>query len=77
MVAWAIEKKVMPYVIEHAAAIRQELKAHSKSTRQAGGKRKNKAVIKKRDTGNNAFVVPASWHSGRKFKVSFSLKKSR
>lgn len=53
------------------------LSVHSKSTRQAGGKRKNKAVIKKRDTGSDAFVVPASWHSGHKFKVSFSLKKSR
>lgn len=77
MVSWAIEKRVMAYVIEHSAEIRQDLKLHSKKTRQDGGRRKNKAVIQKRDPIDRSFCLPASWHSGRKFKMSFSLKKSR
>lgn len=77
MVAWAIQKGVMPYVVENAAAIRQALKAHSKRARQNGGRRKNKAVIEKRHVTDKAFTMPASWHGGvRKFKMSFSLKKS-
>jgi len=77
MVSWAIEKRVMAYVIEHSAEIRRDLKVHSKKTRQNGGRRKNKAVIQKRDPIDRSFCLPASWHSGRKFKMSFSLKKSR
>ncbi len=76
MVSWAIEKGVMAYVIKHSSAIRQDLKAHSKKTRQNGGRRKNKATIQKREPANRSFCLPASWHSGRKFKMSFSLKKS-
>lgn len=75
MVAWAIEKRVMPYVLDNAAAIRQDLKAHSKRARQSGGRRKNKAVIEKKQTIDKAFTVPASWHSGRKFRMTFSLKR--
>ena len=64
-----------PYVIENAAAIRQELKAHGKRARQNGGRRKNKAVFQKRNVTNKAFTLPASWHGGR-FKMTFSLKKT-
>ncbi len=76
MVSWAIDKRVMPYVINNAAAIRQDLKAHSKRVRQNGGRRKNKAVIQKRATTDKSFTMPASWHSGRKFKMTFTLKKA-
>ena len=76
MVSWAIDNGVMAYVNEHAADIRKDLKAHSKQARQTGGKRKNRATIEKKEVTNKAFAMPASWHTGRRFKMSFSLKQS-
>lgn len=75
MVSWAIDKGVMAYVTEHAAVVRQHLKAHSKKARQNGGRRKNKAVIAKKVPVDKAFAMPLSWHGGRSYRVAFSLRK--
>ena len=76
MVSWAIDKGVMAYVTEHAAVVRQHLKAHSKKARQNGGRRKNKAVIAKKDPVDKSFAMPLSWHGGgRSYRVAFSLTK--
>ena len=54
MVSWAIDKGVMAYVTDHAAVIRQHLKAHSKKARQNGGRRKKQGRHRQKGRGGQS-----------------------